>query len=63
MGKRRSEDDGLDTGFCERSRPAEDQAGDRLLEISVLVRQMTRRIFWRVVVLQNQQTRALPEWQ
>ena len=30
MGKRRSEDDGLDTGFRERSRPAEDQAGDRL---------------------------------
>ena len=31
MGKLRSEDDGLDTGFRERSRPAEDQAGDRLL--------------------------------
>ena len=37
-----------------------------------MVRQMTRRIFWQVVsdmahlnrlVLQNQQTRALPEWQ
>ena len=37
-----------------------------------MVRQMTRRIFWQVVmsdmghlnclVLQNQQTRALPEW-
>ena len=42
-------------------------------EISVMVRQMTRRIFWQVVmsdiaqlnrlVLQNQQTRALPAWQ
>ena len=31
MSKRRSGDDGLDTGFRERSRPAEDQAGDRLL--------------------------------
>ena len=31
MGKRRSEDDGLDAGYRERSRPAEDQAGDRLL--------------------------------
>ena len=31
MGKRGSEDDGLDNGFRERSRPAEDQAGDRLL--------------------------------
>ena len=30
MGKRRSEDDGLVTGYRERSRPAEDQAGDRL---------------------------------
>ena len=42
-------------------------------EISVLVRQMTRSTFWQVVmsdmvhlnrlVLQNQHTRALPEWQ
>ena len=42
-------------------------------EISVMVRQMNARIFWQVVmsdmvhlnrlVLQNQQTRALPEWQ
>ena len=31
MGKRRSDDDGLVTGFRKRSRPAEDQAGDRLL--------------------------------
>ena len=73
MGKRRSEDDGLDTGFGEGSRPAEDQAGIVCYEISVMVPQMTRRIFWTEVtsdmehlnrlVLQNQQTQALLEWQ
>ena len=31
MVKRRSEDDGLFTRYRERSRPAEDQAGDSLL--------------------------------
>ena len=31
MVKRRSEDEGLVTGERERSRPAKDQAGDRLL--------------------------------
>ena len=45
----------------------------RRSEDSFMVRQMTRRIFWQVVmsemahvnrlVLQNKQTRALPEWQ
>ena len=73
MVKRRAEDDGLDTGFRERSRPAEDQAADRLRDLRDRAANDQTRIFWQVVmsdmvhlnrlVLQNQQTRALPEWQ
>ena len=53
--------------------PPRTRPGIVCCEISVMVRQMTRRIFWQVVmsdvahlnrlVLQNQQTRALLEWQ
>ena len=53
--------------------PPESRLGIVCDEISVMLRQMTRRIFWQVVmsdmahlnrlVLQNQQTRKLPEWQ
>ena len=53
--------------------PPRTRLGIVCYEISVVVRQMTRRIFWRVLmsdmahlnnlVLQNQQTRHLPEWQ
>ena len=73
MGKRRSEDDGLELVVESEAVPPRTRLGIVCCEISVMVRQMTRRIFWRVVmsdmahlnrlVLQNQQTLALPEWQ
>ena len=68
MVKRRSEDDGLVPWFSERSRPAEDQAGDRLLRglrygaangqthlLEVVVSDMAH--------LNPLVTRALPEWE
>ena len=65
--------DSLDAGFSERSRPAEDQAGDRLPQdlccgaandqTHLLEGGDVDMAHLNRLVLQNQQTRALPEWQ
>ena len=72
MGKQRSEDDGLDTGYRERSSRAEDQAGGRLLRDlrASAAHDMTHLLEGgdarhgtpETLAQQNQQAQALPEW-